>query len=158
MSYDRTYVPEPGTTYTAVQARELAAMLEGDEKRQDGHGRDIIYIGTGETDVLIATLWDYAARVEAAEAKRRREIEAARAAELGIVIESISTVDGLVTEIDLEMPFEHMPDLIEMVQRGAQQLPGARGVVFAAIGSPSLRGFGRVGISLAVDHIFMRGR
>ncbi|HEX8851202.1 MAG TPA: hypothetical protein VF761_16875 [Gemmatimonadaceae bacterium] len=157
MSYDRTYVPEPGTKYTAAQARELAAMLEGDEKRQDGEGRDIIYIGNGETDVLIATLWDYAARVEAAEAKRRREIEAKQAAERGIVIESMTVVEGLVTEMDLELPVDHLPDLTEMVNRGGLALPGARGIVFALVDSPQLRSYGRVGVSLVINHIFMKG-
>lgn len=59
--YDHTHEPPPGTTFTAAQARELAAQIEGDERQQTaGDGRDIVYIGSGDTGVLIATLRKYA--------------------------------------------------------------------------------------------------
>lgn len=64
MSYDRSNVPPTGTAYTAQQARELAAWIDGDPLRQDGEGRDIVHIGNGETGVLAETLRQFADMLE----------------------------------------------------------------------------------------------
>ncbi len=59
--YDRTHERPPGTTFTPEEALELADQIERDVREQDGHGRDIVYVGSGETGVLIETLRQFAA-------------------------------------------------------------------------------------------------
>jgi hypothetical protein len=154
LSYNRAHVPVPGTKYTATEARELAALIEADDLRQDGHGRDIVYIGSGETGVLVATLFDYADRLDAEQAELRRRRELDEAAEAGGVhVRYFAAFHGRVRAIEIEMPVRMLSQVSELLARGPQPTPrdGWR-VIFDAQSSPTILPSGRVALMLNVFH------